>query len=200
MNMATAGQKVNDVLDSVISSNFIRRLKPSVEEINDTIAQMAQKDKLWKITPMRGADATENIQRVVDDYADRLFVDNNDIQSIAHKLSSSNLDESFKKMYSLVENDTGLEKKINAFESKIREAGTVHIDPSNVKADVGGINYAMNIPKAYFSHPDKQIRSTRINSAIGAYAAATIGTRVMSGGSLTTDSYGRKDIAGIPFI
>lgn len=200
MNTATVGQKVDDILDSVVSSDFIRRLKPTMDELNNTMAQMAESNKLWKATAMRGADASENINRVVNDYADRLFAGNGEMQSVAHKISTGNMDASFQQLHNLAGSDANLDAKVSAFEKKIRQAGTVHINPGNVKADIGGINYALNMPKAYFSHPDKQVRSTRINTAIGAYAAATVGTRIMSGGNLTTDSYGRKDIAGVPFI
>lgn len=53
---------------------------------------------------------------------------------------------------------------------------------------------------AYFTNPDKAIRKTRIATAAGAYGALTVGRRYMSGGTLTTDQYGRHDIAGVPFI
>ena len=55
-------------------------------------------------------------------------------------------------------------------------------------------------PVAYFSNPDKHIRHTRINTAIGTYAGVAVGGRYLSGGTLTRDKYGRKDIAGIPFL
>ena len=54
--------------------------------------------------------------------------------------------------------------------------------------------------QAYFSNPDKTVKTQRIATAIGAYAGLTVGGRYLSGGTLTTDSYGRKDIAGVPFL
>lgn len=55
-------------------------------------------------------------------------------------------------------------------------------------------------PKTYFTHPDKSTRNARILTAAGGYAAASVGARYLTGGTLTRDSYGRNDIAGIPFI
>lgn len=47
---------------------------------------------------------------------------------------------------------------------------------------------------------DPEYGGTRIKTAIGAYAGVAVGTRVLSGGNLTTNSRGEHDIAGIPFI
>lgn len=47
---------------------------------------------------------------------------------------------------------------------------------------------------------DAQYGSTRIKAALGAGAAVAVGTRYLSGGNLTTNAQGERDIAGIPFI
>lgn len=53
---------------------------------------------------------------------------------------------------------------------------------------------------AYFNTADKDAKFARMATAAGVYmGAATVG-RVMNGGTLTQDSYGRKDLVGIPFI
>lgn len=41
---------------------------------------------------------------------------------------------------------------------------------------------------------------TRAKVAVGAYAGAAVGARVLSGGSLTTNNRGERDIVGVPFI
>lgn len=56
------------------------------------------------------------------------------------------------------------------------------------------------IPQAYFTNPDDDIRKARIGTAVAGYATASVGGRYLSGGTLTRDSYGRDDIAGIPFV
>ena len=60
--------------------------------------------------------------------------------------------------------------------------------------------FSSKYPQAYFKNPDKKVRNTRIGTAVGAYAALSVGGRYLQGGTLTTDQYGRKDIAGIPFL
>jgi hypothetical protein len=56
----------------------------------------------------------------------------------------------------------------------------------------------LNFAQGYFG--DKKYGATRIKTAIGVYAGANIGGRMLSGGSITTNSQGERDIAGIPFI
>ena len=56
----------------------------------------------------------------------------------------------------------------------------------------------MNFAKGYFG--DKQYGGTRIKTVLGAGAATAVGVRYLSGGNLTTNAQGERDIAGIPFI
>ena len=59
---------------------------------------------------------------------------------------------------------------------------------------------AKEYTSAYYLSPDKKTRNTRIATTIGTASALAVGGRYLSGGTLTTDRYGQKDIAGIPFI
>lgn len=59
---------------------------------------------------------------------------------------------------------------------------------------------AKEYTSAYYLSPDKKTRNTRIAASVGAVSAASVGGRFLSGGTLTRDQYGQKDIAGIPFI
>jgi hypothetical protein len=55
-----------------------------------------------------------------------------------------------------------------------------------------------NTAKGYFFDPT--YGGTRTKATIGAAAAGAVGVRYLSGGNMTTNSLGEKDIAGIPFI
>lgn len=59
---------------------------------------------------------------------------------------------------------------------------------------------AKEYTSAYYLSPDKKTRNTRIAATAGAVSAVSVGGRFLSGGTLTRDQYGQKDIAGIPFI
>ena len=52
--------------------------------------------------------------------------------------------------------------------------------------------------KAYFN--DEVNGSYRKKAVAGIYGGVAVGGRVLSGGSLTHNSDGERDIAGIPFI
>lgn len=56
----------------------------------------------------------------------------------------------------------------------------------------------MRFAQGYFG--DSKYGGTRIKTALGATAAAAVSTRYLSGGNLTTNAQGERDIAGIPFI
>lgn len=58
----------------------------------------------------------------------------------------------------------------------------------------------MKYPRAYFMNPDKKVQTTRIATTAAAYAGLSVGGRYLTGGTLTRDNYGRKDIAGVPFL
>lgn len=56
----------------------------------------------------------------------------------------------------------------------------------------------LRFAQGYFG--DSTYGSTRIKTAVGAGAAAVIGTRYLSGGNLTSNAQGERDIVGIPFV
>ena len=54
--------------------------------------------------------------------------------------------------------------------------------------------------KDYFFSGDMGTNAMRWGAAATAYGGVAVGTRVLTGGSATTNNQGRRDIAGIPFI
>lgn len=54
--------------------------------------------------------------------------------------------------------------------------------------------------KDYFMSGDLGTNALRWGAAGAAYGGVAVGTRVMSGGSATTNNQGQRDIAGIPFL
>ena len=57
---------------------------------------------------------------------------------------------------------------------------------------------AFNTARGYFA--DETYGKTRGKVALGAAAAAAVGTRYLSGGNLTSNAQGQRDIVGVPFI
>ena len=65
------------------------------------------------------------------------------------------------------------------------------------RKDKPGIGYG-NLAKGYFG--DETYGGKRIGTVLGTGAATAVGVRYLSGGNLTTNAQGERDIAGIPFI
>ena len=63
--------------------------------------------------------------------------------------------------------------------------------------DKPGIGYG-NLAKGYFG--DETYGGKRVGTVLGTGAATAVGIRYLSGGNLTTNAQGERDIAGIPFI
>ena len=63
--------------------------------------------------------------------------------------------------------------------------------------DKPGIGYG-NLAKGYFG--DETYGGKRVGTVLGAGVATAVGVRYLSGGNLTTNAQGERDIAGIPFI
>ena len=59
---------------------------------------------------------------------------------------------------------------------------------------LGNAVFAGQVAKAYMFQDGKKA------ARIGTYAAGSVGLRVISGGTLTHNNTGERDIAGIPFI
>lgn len=60
--------------------------------------------------------------------------------------------------------------------------------------------FAKGAIKDYYTNGTKAQKRTRIGLTAGAYVGGALGIRALSGGTLTVNSDGEEDIAGIPFI
>ena len=205
MNTADIGANVTKALDSIVSNDYLRKLLPSMDEMNENMARMVAQGKHWQIVNIDGIKdnpLNTRLHNIVD--SGKLMAGAFDektekkLNKIIDNMNLSNLNESFEKIYQFTSSDPEVTKDFKKVQQQANDM--VKNAASNMQSTLGNVNYTINMPKAYFSNPDKDIRKARVGAAVGAYAGVAIGGRVLSGGSLTTDSYGRKDIAGIPFI
>ena len=82
---------------------------------------------------------------------------------------------------------------------KASKGGTMDTVNSALKEVTGKDKMGyMRFAGGYFG--DKTYGGTRVKAAIGAYAGVNIGGRFLSGGGITRNNTGERDIAGIPFI
>ena len=196
MNQKIVGTKVQDVAKSIIG-----RLTPTVDELNETMVKNISSSSKY-LDSQAQLGGTQALERAAG-------ISNDEATGIAKNISAKNLDESIESLRDdiskIISDDTDIDKVLAAMKS--RSSKNIEAEPS-VESVTENMKSVLGVPvekyeqyaKAYFTNPDKQIKNTRIAAATTAYAGIAIGGRYLSGGTLTTDSYGRKDIAGVPFL
>lgn len=206
MNTSEIGAKVTEALDSIVSNDYLKKLIPSMQEMNENMARMVSQGKHWQVMNIDGSNDNPLNQRLhnIIDYKGNALAElfdtktEKEMKDVINNMNLGNINDSFQKIYQFTGGNDDITKE---FKKMHKEADKfVQGAASNMESTMGTVNYALNMPKAYFSNPDKDIRNARIGAAVGAYAGVAVGGRLLSGGTLTADSYGRKDIAGVPFI
>ena len=205
---------VNEAVDKVASSNYLKNVKMTVSELNDSLSYLASKDKLRKapIIGMNLADVgvgsegvKKSIGEAMEDLSGKL---NGKKLKKAQELYKSKKwdtpDELAFQMQDILGKDSAIYKN---FVNQMHDiALNAKVPADEVRNTIGGINYVFNAPKAYFNPVDasgninKSARKARIATAAGAYVGINVGGRYLQGGTLTRDDYGQRDIAGIPFV
>lgn len=158
-----------------------------INELNQTIANDPKMSAKW---------IDERVQKRVSDTLEDL-VPKDKIEELSQTVHSATYSDDIDE----------LAKSIGQYTDKADIASKIMKDEAKEVIDNGLDNIKPGLydkitkyPQAYFKNPDKKVRNARIGTAIGAYAGLTVGGRYLQGGTLTTDQYGRKDIAGIPFL
>lgn len=185
-------QTARKVAKKPVIQEYINTLYPGktnlVKELNETIATNPRMSAKWMDERVQ-KDVSKRLKsfKVPEDEAEKLSktVFSNtyekDIEALSENINQYIIDTD--KAIQVLKTKTG----------KVIDEGLDTVKP-------GLYDKITKYPQAYFSNPDKKVRNTRIGTAVGAYAALSVGRRYLQGGTLTTDQYGRKDIAGIPFL
>ena len=209
------GAKIEDVASSIANSKTGKKIFPGTEqlhnEINSRVASYVNQGTHYKVFKNSLGDAASNtdkeIQKIFetrfdDDILNSMNLDSskvNELISLRNSVTQSNMDNVFESMRNIASDD-----KFSGYIDDIVKpqiATDVRgLDKDTVVPSIGKVNYALNVPRAYYDSPDKSTRRTRIAATAGAVAGVAIGGRFLAGGTLTNDSYGKKDIVGIPFI
>lgn len=184
----TVGAKIQDVASSVANSKWGKAVIPSVNELNQTIANNAV---------LSNSIRTENVQKNLATMFQGIDIPEEEAIRMAKGVKVKNYDKAIDKLADDISKHTDkpVDKVIERAKNVTQEEISKAIDPSAVS----GFE-RLKYPAAYFMNKDKSIRNTRIATAAAAYAGVSVGGRYLSGGTLTRDNYGRKDIAGVPFI
>lgn len=194
MNGKAIGDTIQEVASSIANSNWGRKVIPTIDELNQTVAKnVSSSERYLDAQAQRGSKAVLQLNDVPQEEI-----------GIVNKITAKNLDkdiESLKEPLAKLLPDENIDEIIKA----MKESSLESIKKEPTTADVLGqmnkpFEKYLHYPKAYFTNPDKEIQKTRAITAGVAYAGIAVGGRYLSGGTLTTDSYGRKDIAGIPLL
>ena len=196
MNTVVIGNTIQDIASSVANSKWAKSLVPTIEELNETIANNSK---------LSSSLHTENIQQSLANMFQGINISEEEAIKMAQTVNAKNYQKAIDDLSKSIAANT--DKPVDRV---IERAKTVVERELSKKVDIdlegiGGPakvleNKIKKYPKAYFMNPDKDVRKARIGTAVGGYAAVSIGGRYLQGGTLTTDEYGRKDIAGIPFL
>lgn len=196
MNKKAAGETLNDIVSSITESKWGKAVIPTIDELNQTMVKNVTSNQKYldSQAALGGAIALQKFGGLSESEA----------KTIAKNISSKNIDESIEtlrdKITEAVSEDKNVDNIITAMKKRANSSVNAKPELSNVLEGMNRFEKYAHYPKAYFTNPDKTVQKYRIGTAIGTYAGLAIGGRYLSGGTLTTDSYGRKDIAGIPFL
>lgn len=185
----TVGAKIQDVASSVVNSKWGQAVIPTANELNQTISSN---------TKLAGSLYNENIQKSLTHMFEGLNVPTEEATRMAKTVNVKNYDKAINALSEDISEytDKPVEKVIERAKTVTQKEISKGIDPENLSIPDKILKY----PGAYFTNPDNKIKNTRIATAVTAYAGTAVGARYLSGGTLTTDNYGRKDIAGVPFL
>lgn len=209
-------QGIDDFSKQLTSSSFYQDVIPGKEGFGQELAQKigsndaikldtpGVRDKIyrdiWNSTKIRLEQTTRD-EDLAEDLADEIMdafrntdYSNQDIEKIASLLKKNNVSD----------------KRVESFKSEAKDAvksilNNVESEPiipgySDIMHEGNPFGRAGLYVQTYFGHPDAKVRQRRITAVAGTYAGVAVGGRLLSGGTLTEDNYGRRDIAGIPFI
>ena len=193
---AISGSKIKE-------SKLYKTIIPGKDEFYKEVTNMINNDDKLKAS-LKSQDVEKTIATKIKEYANGAKIDISDetAQKIAHTGNGAVTDEAFENINKALQENGLAKEKTDKLTSKLQKyAQDVMDKPIDREKAINSIGKKMIVyPKTYYSNPDKTIKNTRIAATAGAVGAIAVGGRYLSGGTLTTDRYGQKDIAGIPFI
>ena len=195
---AISGSKIKE-------SKLYKAIIPDKDNFYKEVTNMINNDDKLKAS-LKSQDVEKTIATKIKEYANGAKIDISDetAQKIAHAGNGVVTDEAFENINKALQENGLAKEKTDKLTSKLQKYAQdvmdKPIDREKAINSIGKNKKMIVYPKTYYSNPDKTIKNTRIAATAGAVGAIAVGGRYLSGGTLTTDRYGQKDIAGIPFI
>lgn len=188
MNKKAVGDTIQGVVSSITESKWAKAIIPTVDELNQTIASNTRFS-----APMRN----DNVRSSLATMFQGINIPEEEAIRMAKGVNVKNYDSAIDALSDDIAKytDKPVDKVIARAKDVTQKEISKTLDPSSLPTASKAL-----YPVAYFATPDKTIRNYRVGTAVGAYAGVAVGGRYLTGGTLTRDQYGQKDIAGIPFI
>lgn len=205
---AKGAKGIGDIAGQISSSQFFKNVIPTREGFGQELASYINSNQKIKVSYIQsdlagaigraaerplakaGLSPEEN-KAVIEQLSNALKgtdYSEKDLDALADIMSKHNISgaafETFKKDAS------------NKIQSVLNSKHVENITPEIIE----GIYHPKTYAATYFNNPDQTIKRQRIAAIAGTYAGVAVGARALSGGNLTHDEYGQRDIAGIPFI
>lgn len=186
MNTKAFGATIQEIAASMANS-----LIPKNNELLNTTAELFKQSRKYQAQVAKD-ELTSTLKK-----AD---VEDNVIKGITDSMKGKNYEEMIDSVSGDITNAGTSAETITEMAKKKASGVISSANPETILRHANAFEKYSTYPQAYFNSPDKKINNTRIGAAVGTYVGTTVGARYLSGGNLTTDSYGRKDIVGIPFL
>lgn len=198
---------INQVAESIAGAEYWSKVAPGMKQLQQEVGERIAKNSNKPNAELFSQDKIETaanfvaktLRKVQGKEISGIDFDE-DVQYFAEKIkSATDIDAIFEKNKHLF-GDEDWNKFADVAKKKLGQPEVTPRSPKDAYDQSSILTRLVETPKAYFTNPDKDVRKARITAAAGGYAAVAVGGRYLSGGTLTRDSYGRNDIAGVPFI
>ena len=205
--MEDIGKGAKDFAKRIAGESYINNVFPNrmsfMDEVGEAINNNAKlnarlhADEISKQIPSDIQKFTQILKETGSD----INIDGDKAKKIARVMHGSDYsEEAFEKLNQALQKEGIDEENASKLTNFIKQQSE---DILSKQLDVSSVPMSQKIPtyiQTYLSNPDKKVKTQRIATMATSVAGVSVGGRYLSGGTLTTDKYGQKDIAGIPFL
>lgn len=199
---------IGDIAGQISSSQFFKNVVPTAEGFGQELSAQISSNQKVKISYLQ-----DRLANAVGAAADRPLVkaglSPDEIKAVNEQLAQALKGSDYSD--AALDTLSGIMSKHNiddATFAKFKKLASKNISDTLNTASVTiekatlteGMLHPLRYASTYFNNPDKTIKKQRIAAVAGTYAGVAVGARALSGGNLTHDEYGQRDIAGVPFI
>jgi hypothetical protein len=205
--MSGMGKGIDEIAAEIAGSNYYKNIIPGKErlmkETNEFINNNAKVKARVKASEINDElpGSIERTAAFLNQLGEDVNINKEQATEIARVMHGTDYsDSSFEKLSEALQGSGISEENASKIVNSVKVTTNKILEKDASIKNASMLQKPATYVQAYFSNPNEKIKNQRIATAVGAYAGLTLGGRFLSGGTITTDSYGRKDIAGVPFV